>query len=90
MKMALQAIFRSKDIKLPTTLRKVFEEWYKRGLVVEPEPMHLIMNVLSLCIFPLIARTFPEVIFGIDLDNEKFIEERIVSVKNLLKRGVLK
>ncbi len=90
MKMALQAIFSSKDIKVPATLRKVFEEWYKRGLVVEPEPMHLIMNVLSLCIFPLIARTFPEVIFDIDLDNEKFIEERIVSVKNLLKRGILK
>jgi len=79
------------DIKnIPANIQNSFREWYKQGIITEPDPMHLFLNIISLCIFPLIARTFPEVIFDIDLENEKFIEERIISVKNILKRGILK
>lgn len=90
LKGALQEVFNYKTMELPVNLRRVFSKWYKEGLIAEPEPMHLMLNIISLCIFPLIAKTIPEVIFNIDLENDKFIEERIVSVKNLLKRGVLK
>ncbi len=87
---ALKNVFES-DIKgIPLNIQNTFREWYKQGKITEPEPMHLFLNIMSLCIFPLIAKAFPEVIFDVDLENEKFIEERIRSVKNILKRGILK
>ena len=90
LKRALQGFFNSETMLLPKNLRKLFEEWYEDGLITEPEPVHLFLNIISICIFPIIARAIPETIFNLDLENEKFIRERIVSVKNLLKRGVLK
>lgn len=90
LKRALRGFFNSETTLVPRNLRNVFEEWHKIGLITEPEPVHLFLNIISLCIFPIIARAIPETLFDLDLDNEQFIRERIVSVKNLLKRGILK
>ena len=90
LKEALSEFFNSETLLVPQNLRKVIPEWYKQGLITESNPVHLFLNVISLCIFPLIVRVFPEIIFNIDLDNDKFIEDRIKSIKNLLKRGLLK
>ncbi|MCK5222541.1 MAG: TetR/AcrR family transcriptional regulator [Candidatus Aminicenantes bacterium] len=90
LKEALSEFFNSEILLVPQNLRKVIPEWYKQGLITESNPVHLFLNVISLCIFPLIVRVFPEIIFNIDLDNDKFIEDRIKSIKNLLKRGLLK
>ncbi|MEN8223686.1 MAG: hypothetical protein ABFR36_10600, partial [Acidobacteriota bacterium] len=90
LKGALKNFFDSDSQDIPKNLQSIFREWYKKGIITEPDPMHLFLNIISLCIFPLIARAFPEVIFDVDLENEKFIEERIRSVKNILKRGILK
>lgn len=49
------------------------------------------MNTLSLIIFPFIAKPIPEALFNIELaENEKYYEYRKKSIKNLLKRGLLK
>ena len=90
LKEALKNVFNSDIKEIPANIQNSFREWHKQGLITEPDPMHLFLNIISLCIFPLIARAFPEVIFDVDLENEKFIEERIRSVKNILKRGILK
>ena len=90
LKGALMNFFDSEKKGIPLNILNTLKEWYKQGKVTEPDPMHLFLNIISLCIFPLIARTFPEVLFDVDLNNEKFIEERIRSVKNILKRGILK
>jgi len=90
LKRALKGFLNSENSLVPMNLRNVFEEWYKNGLITDPEPVHIFLNIISLCIFPIIAKAIPETIFDIDLDNEQFITERIVSVKNLLKRGILK
>ncbi len=90
LKGALKNVFDSDIKEIPANIQNSFRKWYKQGVITEPDPMHLFLNVISLCIFPLIARAFPEVIFDVDLENEQFIEERIRSVKNILKRGILK
>ncbi len=90
LKGALREFFDSRSKELPRNLQETFTEWSHMGLITEPDPIHLFLNIISLCIFPLIAKVFPETIFDLDLENEKFIKERIASVKNLLKRGVLK
>ncbi len=90
LKGALKSFFDSDTDGIPINIRNLFNKWYQQGIITEPEPMHLFLNIISLCIFPLIARVFPEVIFDVDLDNEAFVKERIRSVKNIIKRGILK
>jgi len=90
LKGALKNYFESDSIGVPANLQHLFRTWYKAGKITEPEPMHLFLNIISICIFPLIARVFPEVIFDIDLDNDQFINERIRSVQNIIKNGIIK
>ena len=90
LKGALKNYFDSDSMGIPTGIQHMFRKWYSEGWITEPEPMHLILNIISICIFPLIARVFPEVIFNLDLDNDQFISERIRSVQNIIKNGIIK
>ncbi len=90
LKEALSEFFNSETQLVPQNLKRAIPGWYKEGLISENDPVHIFLNIISLCIFPLIVKVFPEIIFNIKLDNEKFIEDRIRSTKNLLKRGLLK
>ncbi len=90
LKRALSGFFNLETKRVPVNLKSVFEKWYKEGLTTEPDPIHLFLNVISVCIFPIIAKTIPETIFDLNFEKDQFINERVTSVKNLLKRGILK
>lgn len=90
LKGAVSELINSGSFGFPQKMREKLREWDEEGRISESDPVHFFLNIISVCIFPLIARVFPESIFGLDLDNEKFVEDRIKSVKNLLKRGMLK
>lgn len=75
---------------IPVNLKRVISKWYQKGQISESDPVHFFMNVISLCVFPIIFRPFPEAIFNVDFDDAEFVKKRVESVKNILKGGMLK
>jgi AcrR family transcriptional regulator len=71
-------------------IRKRIVSWHEEGLITESDPVHFIMNVIPLCIFSLLAKPMVEAIFQIEIkDTETFLEARIQSISDLLKKGML-
>ena len=67
------------------------QEWYKKGEISESDPLQFIINVLSLNIFVFIGKPIFEAIFDVKIDEiENFYKNRIKSVVNILKKGMLK
>lgn len=74
----------------PKLILKKIKTWYSQGKVSESDPLHFIINIISLCLFAFIARPIIESIFNTKIGNEKFNQNRIKSVVNILKQGMLK
>ncbi len=75
---------------MPVNFKRAISKWYQKGQISESDPVHFFLNIASLCIFPIIFRPFPEAIFNMDFDDAEFAKKRVESVKNILKRGILK
>lgn len=73
----------------PQLLLKKIETWYKKGKITEKEPLQFMINIISLCLFAFIARPIIEALFNTDIGHESFYENRIDSVVNILKQGML-
>ena len=64
--------------------------WIKEGKIRAEDPIHFIINVISLNAFCFLARPFFESITGICIDDDPdFVEKRIRSVVATLKGGML-
>lgn len=74
----------------PKLVLKKVKNWYEKGKISESEPLHFMINIIALCLFAFIARPIIEAIFSTDTGNEKFYQDRIKSVVNILKQGMLK
>jgi AcrR family transcriptional regulator len=72
----------------PRFFRRKIIKWHEAGKISEPDPAQFILNVVSLCLFFVIAKPIMEAILDIKVD-ETFFETRITSVINILKRGML-
>lgn len=74
----------------PHPLFALIRRWHEQGLTSEPDPLHFMMNIVSLSIFSFIGKPMVEAISGIRVaGNEEFYRRRVVSVVNVLKRGML-
>jgi len=72
-------------------LKNKISIWYQKGLISEPDPIHLILNILPLCIFSILGTPLVEAILDLKIKNSiDFIDNRINSISNLLKKGMLK
>ena len=75
----------------PDLLKNKISIWYQKGLISEPNPVHLILNIIPLCIFSILGKPMVEAILDIKIKNNvDFIDKRINSISNLLKKGMLK
>jgi len=75
----------------PELLKNKISLWYQKGLISEPDPFHLILNILPLCIFSILGTPLVEAILDIKIKSSlDFIDKRIISISNLLKKGMLK
>lgn len=74
----------------PRLILKKIEKWYEKGKITESDPIQFMINIISLCLFFFIARPIIETIFSQKIGDEQFIRNRIKSVTNLLKKGMLK
>ena len=72
-------------------ISKLVDVWYKKGLISENDPVHFMMNIMSLCLGSFIARPMVEAVFDIKFeDDQAYFEKRIQSIVNVLKNGMLK
>jgi TetR/AcrR family transcriptional regulator len=82
--------FFGKEFNLgPRALQDKISQWHRQGKISETEPDQFLINIISLSIFPFIARPIIESILHIKITDPSFIQKRIDSVINLLKRGML-
>jgi hypothetical protein len=83
--------FEDRFEKGPGLLFGKVQEWYKKGEILESDPLQFIINILSLNIFVFIGKPIFEAIFNVKIDEiEGFYQNRIKSVVNILKKGMLK
>ena len=75
----------------PHPLLNLIRSWHEQGLISEADPLHFMMNIIALSIFSFIGKPMVEAISGITVaSDEDFYRQRIASVANVLKRGMLK
>lgn len=65
-------------------------KWHEEGSISEDDPVHFIMNIVSLSIFSILGIPVVEAILNLKIERDKdFIEKRIQSIVHLLKKGML-
>jgi TetR/AcrR family transcriptional regulator len=73
------------DLPQPQNFIKQVEEAIQQGKIREINPRHLIINVVSLCVFPFIARPIARIVLGMSATNmEQFLDERKEEVKSFV------
>lgn len=73
----LKDFFADNKIKPPEKFLQEINDAVNSGLIIPIEPRTLVLNILSLCIFPIVAKPIIETVFN--LNEEKYsqmIEER--------------
>lgn len=84
-------IFRENASFQARRLLEMIGSWHGRGLISEDDPVHFMLNVISLSVFSFIGRPMVEAISGLKVgDDDGFYRARIRSVVHILKRGMLK
>jgi AcrR family transcriptional regulator len=70
-----------KDLPKPEVFLKQVEEAIASGRIRPIKPQHLLMNVLAMCIFPIVAKPMMRVILGMSAEEMKqFYAERKAQV----------
>lgn len=71
-------------------IKKTIAAWHRKGLIAETDPVHFILNIIPLCVFSILGKPMVEAFLDVEItNNENFINERILSISNLLKQGML-
>ena len=87
----IKDIFSNTSESPPKLLKNKISIWYQKGLISEPDPVHLILNILPLCIFSILGTPLVEAILDLKIEHSiDFMDNRINSISNLLKKGMLK
>jgi len=88
---AMVELFRENAGFMPRRLLENIRSWHDQGLISESDPLHFMLNVISLSIFSFVGRPMVEAISGLKVGNDvEFYNTRIQSVVNILKKGMLK
>ncbi|MCX6304616.1 MAG: TetR/AcrR family transcriptional regulator [Bacteroidetes bacterium] len=73
----------------PDRLMEQIRVQVKNELNLDIDPMHIYINILSLSVFPVIAKPLIQVIFGLSNDRlEKFYEERKTEVPEFILKAL--
>lgn len=75
----------------PESVKALFTQWSQEGKITEKDPVQFIMNIIPVSLFWLLGSPMVESVLDVKIEiDEAFIQKRIQSVTNLLKRGMLK
>ncbi len=84
-------MFKQASFKPQIIFKEMVRDWYEKGIISESDPVHVILNIMPPSLFCFIGLPMVEAVLDRKIDiNDKFIEDRIKSVVNLIKRGMLK
>lgn len=79
----------SLDIQIPSEFAGQIQQEIKAGRIQPMKPTHFLINIVSLCLMPVIARTLVQTLFEMDDEAfEKFLEERKDLVPKIIFNGV--
>jgi AcrR family transcriptional regulator len=79
----------SLDIEVPARFFGQKNKEVESGRIMPIKPSHFLINIVSLCLMPIVARTMVQTLFSMD-DRafEKFLEERKELIPALIFNGV--
>ena len=87
----IKEVFEKDNGKTPVVIRKHLNEWVKKGEIKEESQFNLMMNIISLSLFSFLGKPIAENILNLNIkEDDEYYKNRIKSVSNLLKRGMLK
>lgn len=79
----------SLDIEIPKEFATQINQEIEAGRILPMKPTHFLINIVSLCLMPVIARTLVQTLFKLDdEDFETFLEERKELVPKIIFNGV--
>jgi hypothetical protein len=75
----------------PRMMMESIRQQARDELGIEINPIHMYVNILALCIFPVVARPVIQAIFGMsDEEMQQFYQERKVVVPEFIGGGLKK
>jgi len=84
----LQRVFNGDPVKNSPFLVRA-QAAIAAGEIRAVDPFHLFLNVLSMCVYPfLMAPLLEQLVPTLDVDDERFIDQRVEEIFNLLERGL--
>lgn len=87
----LKDVLQNHRISIPDILKKQIDEEVKSGAINPISPENFISNLLSLCVFPFIARPMISNIFQLDEKQyQKFLENRRKELPTFIINGLKK
>lgn len=77
------------NIKLPAVFTAQITKEVKEGRMMEIAPEQFLLNIVSLCMMPMLAKTMVQTIFSLEEDSYyKFLEERRALIPEIVMKGV--
>ncbi len=79
----------SLEIEIPNEFIEQLQQEIEAGRILPMKPIHFLINIVSLCLMPVIARTLVQTLFELDdEDFDGFLEERKELVPKIIFNGV--
>ncbi|MDX1641830.1 MAG: TetR/AcrR family transcriptional regulator [Balneolaceae bacterium] len=79
----------SLEIKIPSKFAEQLGEGIESGKIMPVKPTHFLINIVSLCIMPVIARPLVQTLFSMDDDEfNQFLKERTELIPKIIFNGV--
>lgn len=79
----------SLDIEIPSRFAEQLRNEISSGRIMPIKPTHFLINIVSLCLMPVIARTMVQTLFSMNDDEfNQFLEERKELVPKIIFNGV--
>ncbi|MEX0845333.1 MAG: TetR/AcrR family transcriptional regulator [Balneolaceae bacterium] len=79
----------STEIQIPQEFKDQVEDEVAAGRMVQIKPEQFLINIVSMCMMPVIAKKLVQVIFSFDeSDYKEFLKERRTLIPELIMNGV--
>ncbi|MFH1934520.1 MAG: TetR/AcrR family transcriptional regulator [Pseudomonadota bacterium] len=85
----IRSFFKDRFAAGPGLISEKIKAWHKKGWTTEANPVHFMLNIVSLTLLSFMGRPVIEAIFDIHPSKKSFFREREKSIVNLLKQGML-
>lgn len=83
------AFMQAKGFSIPEEFIRQVEQEVQEGKIIPIKPKHFLLNVISMCMMPMIARNMVKNLFSMDdFAYQEFIDERQEMIPDLIFKGV--